>query len=46
MIKKEQAVKSKPQPAAPKPQPAEKKAAPAPTGSCCGTKPGMKPTKA
>lgn len=44
MIKKEQAVKGKPQPVAPKPQPAEKKAAP--TGSCCGTKPGVKPTKA
>ena len=44
MIKKEQAVKGKPQPVAPKPHPAEKKAAP--TSSCCGTKPGVKPTKA
>ena len=44
MIKKEQAVKGKPPPAAPKPHPAEKEAAPA--SSCCGTKPGVKPTKA
>ena len=44
MIKKEQAVKGKPQPAASKPHPAETKTAP--TSPCCGTKPGVKPTKA
>jgi hypothetical protein len=44
MIKKEQAVKSKPKPVAPKPQVSQQKAAPA--GSCCGTKPGVKATKA
>lgn len=46
MIKKEEAVKGKSKPAVPKSQPAERKAAPAPTRSCCGTKPGVKPTKA
>lgn len=44
MIKKEQTVKNTPKPAAPKPQPAAKKVAE--TGSCCGPKPGVKPTKA
>jgi len=44
MIKKEQAEKSKPKPAAPKTKDAERKAAPA--GACCGTRTGVKPPKA